>query len=542
MKTKLAVISGLTLTCFVPKAHCEENSSKQPNILFIVCEDISLYLGCYGDKVAKTPNLDKFAEESILFSQMHTTVGVSAPSRFALITGMYPSAMGANYMRTFTQKKEQFPKEIDPYFVVLPDEVRGYTEFMRAAGYYCTNKAKQDYQFNTPMSLWDDAGGDWKKCPEGMPFFSIINIMVTHESHLWLEAQEELLVNPEDIVVPPYYPDNEIVRRDMAVMYSNVARMDKQFQELVDELKASDRYDNTIIMFLSDNGGPLPRQKRAIYESGTHVPFMVRFPDGYKKGTIDDRLAMFIDVPATVLSLAGVKPPKYMQGQPLLGKYEAKKDREYVYAARDRMDEQRDKQGAIKNHQFRYIRNYNYADNSNYIPVQYRFNIPMMVNMLDLLKKGELNETQMLWFDKENRPKEEFYDDVNDPHNVNNLINEPQYQEEIETMRKEFDKWVKNETPRWMLTEKESRDLMLPDGEQPTLNDVKFDNKKGKVAISSDNKGASIVCKINGEGYNKNTWILYTKPIEGLKSGDVISARATRAGYNHSERIEYKYE
>ncbi|MFI3267358.1 MAG: sulfatase-like hydrolase/transferase [Rikenellaceae bacterium] len=541
MNVKLPLISGLTLTCFIPKAQSEEVQQKQPNILCIVCEDISLNLGCYGDSVAITPNLDKFAEESILFSQMHTTVGVSAPSRFALITGMYPSAMGANYMRTFTQKKEQFPEEIEPYYVVLPDEVKGYTEFMRAAGYYCTNKIKQDYQFNSPMSLWDDAGGDWKKCPEDMPFFSIINLGITHESQVWLQADAELHVNPDDIIVPPYYPDNDIIRRDMAVMYSNVTRMDSQFQDLVDELKASDRYDNTIIMFLSDNGGPLPRQKRAIYESGTHVPFMVKFPDGYKKGTVDDRLSMFIDIPATVLSLTGVKPPKYMQGQALLGEYEAKKDREYVYAARDRMDEQRDKQGVVKDHNFRYIRNYNYADNSNYIPVQYRYNMPMMLSMLDMLKNGELNDTQMLWFDAENRPQEEFYDDVNDPHNVNNLINDPQYQDDIERMRKELDKWIKNESPRWMLTEKESRDLMLPDGVQPSLNDVVFVTKKDKLVLSSDNKGASIVYKINGEGHTPNSWMLYTEPIEGLKSGDVISARATRAGYNHSERVEFTY-
>ncbi|MFI3261955.1 MAG: sulfatase [Rikenellaceae bacterium] len=444
MKTKLAIISGITAACLSPNAHGE--IKKQPNILFIVCEDISLYLGCYGDSVAVSPNLDKFAEQSIRFTDMHTTVGVSAPSRFALITGMYPSALGANYMRTYTPKTEQLPTDIIPYQVVLPDEVKGYTEFMRNAGYYCTNKVKQDWQFNTPMSMWDDASGSahWENRPDkNMPFLSIVNLGITHESNVWLQAKEELYVNPDDVTVPPYYPDNDIVRRDIAVMYSNITRMDKQFQELVDELKDSEEYDNTIIMFLSDNGGPLPRQKRAIYESGTHVPFMVKFPDGYKSGTIDDRLSMFVDIPATILSLGGVKPPKYMQGQALLGEYEAKKDREYVYAARDRMDEQRDKQGAIRDHQFRYIRNYNYADNSNYIPVQYRFNMPLMLSMLDLLEKGELNDAQMLWFDAENRPQEEFYDDINDPHNVNNLINEPQYQKDIERMRKEFDKWVK---------------------------------------------------------------------------------------------------
>lgn len=137
----------------------DKGVDKRPNILMVTCEDISLYLGCYGDEVAKSPNLDKFAEEAILFSEMHTTVGVSAPSRFALISGMYPSAMGANYMRTFVNKMEQYPTDLDPYHVILPDEVKGFSEYLREAGYYCINNGKFDYQFNPPLSLWDETGG-----------------------------------------------------------------------------------------------------------------------------------------------------------------------------------------------------------------------------------------------------------------------------------------------------------------------------------------------------------------------------------------------
>ena len=154
---------------------------ERPNILCITCEDISPRLGCYGDQVAKTPNLDAFAESAIRFTRMYTTVGVSSPSRSALITGMYPTAIGSNYMRNFAQP-EYMPEGIPPYQVVLPEGIKCYTEFLRAAGYYCTNNSKTDYQFDSPLTAWDEQGRDahWKHAPKGKPFFSIFNLMVTH--------------------------------------------------------------------------------------------------------------------------------------------------------------------------------------------------------------------------------------------------------------------------------------------------------------------------------------------------------------------------
>lgn len=538
---KLTLV-GVGIVASATQTYAKESkqSAERPNILMVVCEDISPYLGCYGDKIAKSPNLDRFAESSILFSQMHTTVGVSAPSRFALITGMYPSAMGANYMRTFTAKPEQYPSDMTPYHVILPDEVKGHVEYMREAGYYCTNNNKNDYQFNTPLSMWDENNNKahWRNRPEGMPFYSVFNLMITHESNTWVQNDAPLSVNPDDITPPPYYPNDEITRHDMAVVYSNIARMDQQFQGYVDQLKESGDYDNTIIIFLSDNGGPLPRQKRAIYESGTHVPFMVQLPDGYGAGSVDDRLSMFIDIPATILSLAGIKPPSYMHGEALLGEYAQKKEREYIYAARDRMDEQRDKQGAVKDSRYRYIRNYN-LDRSNYMGVGYRFNMKLMNNLLALRDEGKLNETQMLWFNTDRQP-EEFYDDIEDPHNVNNLINDPRYKDDIDRLRKEYDRWIKTDNQRWLLSEQESRDQMLPNnGEQPRLSQPTLSTKGGKVTLKSDNKGASMVYRVNGIGYNERSWILYSKPIEGLKEGDKITAIATRAGYINSTPLEY---
>ncbi|MCQ2147201.1 MAG: sulfatase-like hydrolase/transferase, partial [Bacteroidales bacterium] len=250
-------------------ANAQSKDPSRPNILCVVCEDISPYLGCYGDAVAKTPNLDNFAKEAIRYTNMHTPNGVSSPSRFALITGCYPSAHGANYMRASYYN----------YDVCLPENMRAYTEYMRAAGYYVTNNSKTDYQISTIESHWDENGNKatWKHCPEGQPFFSIFNINTTHEGQLW-SRKEPFEVQPEDIDMSkfPYLPDVAETRNDLARMYTNIAIMDRESQAFFDEIKEAGLEDNTIIIWYSDNGGPIPRGKRSIYNTGTNVPFMVK--------------------------------------------------------------------------------------------------------------------------------------------------------------------------------------------------------------------------------------------------------------------------
>lgn len=515
----------------------EGKSTKKPNILCITCEDISPRLKCYGDPVAVTPNLDKFAEEGIRYTRMFTTVGVSAPSRSALITGMYPSAIGANYMRNFA-KPEVMPPDINPYQVVLPEEIKCYTEFLRAAGYYCTNNSKTDYQFEAPLTAWDEQGSKahWKNRPKEMPFFSIFNLNVTHESQIWARTNKPLQVRPEEVPVPPYFPDDPVIRHDIAVMYSNIFEMDKQFQALLNELKASGEWENTIIIWFSDNGGPLPREKRAIYESGMLVPFMVRFPNGYRAGEVEEQMYMFPDIPATILSLADICPPKYMQGQAFLGNYAKDVPRAYVYGARNRMDEQIDKQGAVRDARFRYVRNYN-PEKSNYNPNAFRLQMPMMRRMLELLQRDSLNVPQMRWFVGP-RGAEEFYDLENDPCEIKNLIGSPLYEADINRLRKEFDRWVTEDTPRWNETEPQNQEAMWPGQKPPVLSKPVCEPTAKGIVLKSENKGVSFAYQINGKGFSDRHWFLYTEPVK-LKKGDRLTFVAVRAGMNDSEIVEY---
>lgn len=513
----------------------------RPNILVISCEDISPFLGCYGDPVAQTPRLDQLAAEGIRFTNMHAHVGVCAPSRASLITGMYPTAIGANHMRNYSPDGTDYkwvPEGIEVYEVVLPTGVKCYTEFLREEGYYCTNNSKTDYQFASPLTAWDEDGNQahWKNKPKDKPFFSIFNLFVSHESQVWARGHLPLTVDPADVPVPPYFPDDSIIRHDIAVMYSNIHEMDRQAERLIREVEEAGLLDSTIIIFYSDHGGPLPRQKRSIKESGTLVPFIVWYPNAYRKGETEDRMASFIDIPATILSLAGIEPPEYMHGKAFLGEY-SEEAREYVFGGRNRMDEQIDKQGYVRDERYRYIRNY-YPDQVEFMPVNYRMQMPMMRRMIELYENDELNETQRIYFENI-RGKEEFYDVLNDPHEINNLIDKPEYGEHITRLRNAFEKWDAEFNELWHIPELETREMFFPNNKQQIVEKPSFNVIDGKLSIKSATPGASIAYQVNGKGNTPEHWFLYSEPVE-INGGDEITAIGVRAGFKNSEHANYE--
>lgn len=511
----------------------KKDVQEEPNIICIVCEDISPMIGCFGDRIAVTPNLDEFSKGAIRYTNMFSNVGVSSPSRYALITGRYPMADGANYMRT-TGVPEQKPEGISPYSVIVSPEIKCCTELLRQSGYYCTNNSKTDYQFDVPATAWDECSNKahWKNRPSGVPFFAIFNLFVTHESQVWERTNKELSVDPNDIIVPPYYPDNKIIRHDMAVAYSNITEMDKQFKKLIDELEESGEKDNTIIIWYSDNGGPLPFHKREIYDRGTRVPFMISLPDGYKAGCISDQLVAFVDIPATILSLAGIETPRYMHGQAFLGKYKSKKEREYVYGGRDRMDECIDKQGYIRDKHYRYIRNY-YPGTCNYLNVGYRLNMPMMQNIIQMHNDGLLSSVQASFFDNQ-RPAEEFYDLRKDPYELHNLIEDADYSDDIKRLRSEYDEWINKYMDNWLISERENIARMLPDGKQPKVETPQIQIEDGKAIISTKTEGASINYRLVYENGEKSRWYIYSQPIP-IETSANIEAVGARIGYKDSD-------
>ncbi len=526
--------------------------AQQPNILWLTCEDISPTLSMYGDSTAKTPNLDRLAEESMIFTNAFAPVGVCAPSRSSIITGMYPTSIGTHNMRTgkdiigWGRRAYDDPSNatdingdsIPFYSAVPPAEVKCFTEYLRVAGYFCTNNPKTDYQFAAPVTAWDQNGNQahWKNRGEGQPFFSVFNANVSHESFLWKNADKPLTVDPKTVPLPDYFPDTETVRIDVARNYSNIELMDVQIGKRLKELEDAGLLDNTIIFFFSDHGGPLPRGKRLHYESGLRVPMMVRIPDQLKQQYVDE-LVSFVDLAPTILSLAGVEIPEYLQGQAFLGSAKSDENRNFIFGSGDRFDEHSDRVRTVINEDFIYVRNF-YPELPAYKDISYRKNIPMMNELLELHEKGELNEAQNYWF-RETKTEEEFYVRASDPYNLDNQIENPDYQNQIHKMLEALDEWIQDYGDKGAIPEKELFLSMWPAGKQPQACLPKVKVKKGFATITSKEKGVSLAYIISDQPIEPTLdsgWQLYTKPVE-LKSGQYLYAMATRLGYRDSEVV-----
>jgi N-sulfoglucosamine sulfohydrolase len=547
MKKEMILLCTTTLT--LAATGCKRVTGPQqeiirPNIVWITCEDMSARLGCYGDPLARTPNIDILAAEGIRFTRAFSVSGVCGPSRAALITGMYPVSFGAQHMRTLS-RTASLDMITDPellaipvYEAVPPPEARTYAELFRQAGYWTSNNVKTDYQFHNPITAWDESSNQahWRNRRDvDQPFFSVFNIMETHESSVWGHATKPLLIDPGDVELPPYYPDSPVIRKDMAIHYSNIIRMDSIVGSIIHQLEEDGLKDNTIIFFYSDHGDGLPRMKRWTYDSGLHVPLIVRFPDMRDAGSINDNLVSFVDFAATALSLAGLEIPQYMHGKPFLGEQKSA-PRDYVFAARDRMDPAIDCIRTVRDKRFKYSRNY--MPERPYVQfLPYRDQMPLMQELFRFRDENKLDSLQKLWFRK-TKPDEELFDLETDPHEINNLADDPEYREVKDRLSRALDQWIIKTGDPLTLPETELvKKLWPPDGIQPVTGPVNFTGSEGIVSLDSETVGASVAYQIN-EAIGGNHWKLYTGPLpdDGV---DSLAATAIRIGYMQSPVTMY---
>lgn len=517
---------------------------EKPNILWIVAEDLSPVLPSFGDSTIATPNLSRLAAEGVRYTNFYSPSGVCAPSRAAIALGMYPTRTGANHMRTgpwFTFNVPQatlermaryWPPGIPLYEAMPPAGVHMHSHYLRQAGYYCTNNAKEDYQFRREMTAWDESNkkAHWRNRKPGQPFFSIFNINVTHESQIWARAEDSLWVSEDlDVPVPPYLPDNEIGKRDVRRMYSNIKMMDYRVGEILAELEADGLLDSTIIFWYTDHGGPLPRQKRLLYDSGLRVPMIVRFPNKQWANTVDSQMLSFIDLKPTMLSLTGQEPPGYLDGQAWLGAFASAQPRTFIHGAADRFDEVYDQVRAVRNNRFKYIRYYN-LDQPYYLPVSYREQMPIMQELLRMHQAGKLNEIQAQWF-RPTKVPEELFDTQSDPHELNNLANNPEYQSQLLTLRTEMDRWLSAFEDRGAIPEPEYIEQIWPGGKQPASQTPEFKLIDNHLVLNTSTEGAAIGYQwLNPGEEPSETWTIFQDPIKA-KPGKVLIARAHRIGY-----------
>ena len=432
------ILSGLLLLLLVAgttsTVHAQgktKKSKQRPNILLITCEDIGPHLGCFGDKYADTPNLDKLAKKSLRYLNTWSNAPVCAPARTTIISGMYPPSTGSEHMRSMTR---------------LPMNFKMYPLLLKLAGYYCTNWTKQDYNLASPKGMWDDSSkkAHWKNRNPNQPFFAIFNYTVCHESQI--RNKHKLVHDPAKAPVPAYHPNIKEVRRDWAQYYDKITVMDQQVGQILQQLAEDGLLEDTIIIFFSDHGSGMPRNKRTACNSGLHVPMMVHVPEKYrhlappeyKEGGTTDRLVSFVDMPATFLSIVGVQPPNYYQGKAFMGAHTAE-PRDYIYGFRGRMDERNDMVRSMRDKNFVYVRNY-YPHKPHGQHVDYQFKTTTTRVWKELYDAGKLNKAQSLFW--EPRAPEELYDLRTDPDEVKNLAKSPKHQETLKRFRAALKKHI----------------------------------------------------------------------------------------------------
>ncbi len=546
---------GIALSTQAAPVHASDDV--RPNILLLVAEDLSSRIGAFGDPVARTPNLDRLASEGVRFTRVFTTAGVCAPSRAALILGRHQISTGTQHMRS----------RAGGYLAVPPAEAKAFPELLRAAGYFAYQNGKLDYQFSDvlggsgPTSIWDaeDDDAQWATRAEGQPFFGMVNYMVTHESgvmsplgtwphgltHLMMQAMQwfqrrgftDVVVptDPDKVALPPYYPDLPEVRADLARHYDNIQIMDAQVGALLDRLERDGLADDTIVVWTTDHGDGLPRAKRDLYDSGLRVPMIIRWPEGlrperYAPGDVDDQLMSFVDLSITLLGMGGVDAPSGMQGRDFLAPNTP--PREFVFAARDRIDATPDRQRAVRDARFKYIWS-GHPEQAEGIPLDYRDNQDIVLAMRRAYEEGRLDANQRRWYEPPG--EERLFDLERDPHELRDVAGDPAYAETLDRMRTAYAAFRERVPDLSEVEEAVLAERFWPGGEQPRTRPPVFTAAADAVSLSAPDDGSSIEVRI-GDG----PWRLYTRPF-GVRAGTRIEARAVRYGWQGSDTVHFTH-
>lgn len=529
--------------------HAVRQPLSRPNILWISAEDISPDLGCYGGvtpgtEYARTPNLDRFAREGARFDLAFSVTPVCAPSRSSIITGCYPTAIGTMHMRSRA---------------IPPPEVRCFTEYLRSAGYFCTNNVKTDYNFEPPFTAWDESSNraHWRNRPDkNQPFFAVFNLVVTHESQI--RAPEDVYRrntasltpderhDPAKAPLPSYYPDTPRVRQDWARYSDNITAMDKQAAALLKQLDEDGLANNTLVLFWGDHGRGLPRAKRWPYDSGLRVPLLARWPGKIAPGSVRTDLVCLMDLGPTALAVAGAPVRAYMHGQPFLGSRMFGPEpaaRKYTFGHRDRMDETYDRIRSVRDARYRYIRNYQpekpYAQY-----IAYAEEMPTLQEWrrlhkeeFTLLGNGEvpklLTPAQRL-FMAPTKPAEEMYDLQADPFEVKNLAGSPDHASKLRELRSALKEWEGKYGDLGELPEAELIAKWRPNGVAPQTQTPVARIDAGRLTISCPTAGASIGWRSESDPTNR--WRLYSSPVS-TPAAAALQVRACRIGYRDSETI-----
>ena len=404
-------------------SHVARASDDRPNILWITIEDWSADLSCYGTPGVHTPHVDKLASQGIRFQRAFTTSPVCSTSRSAMMTGFHQNYIGANQHREHDKK-------------ALPYGIRPIPHLFADAGYFTAlMSGKTDCNFlpNQRNELF--MGKDWNERDSGQPFFARITFGGTHRA--W-KRDPQRPIKIQDVQLPPYYPDTPFVRRDWANGLEQMQLVDREVGTLLKRLDDEGLADNTIVFFIGDHGRCHIRGKQFLYDGGIRIPMIMRWPGKVKPEQVNEDLVMSIDICATILNAAGIKAPVPLHGKDLLGT--EVKERKYIFAARDKMDETHDAMRAIRSKDHKLILNLMperpYCQYNRYKEGAY----PVLAEMNVLNLQGKLTPEQAAFF-APSKPAVELFDLKVDPHEVHNVADDPEYAEVKSTLLAQLERW-----------------------------------------------------------------------------------------------------
>jgi N-sulfoglucosamine sulfohydrolase len=449
LRVLIVVVSLAALATAGPQA-------TRPSILWLVAEDFGPHLGCYGTKEVSTPNLDKLAAEGVRYTRAFTTAPVCSPSRSAFMTGMYQTTIGAHNHRSHRD---------DSYR--LPEGVRIASDWMREAGYFTANvrtfpgaletsgSGKTDWNFTYVGKPFDS--DRWEDLRARRPFFAQVNFKETHRTFVSPSHADRARVE-----IPPYYPEHPVTREDWAKYLDAATELDAKVGKILRQLEADGLADTTVVVFSADNGQAHVRGKQFCYDSGLHIPLIIRWPKAFaapkhfRSGTVDQRLIAAIDLLPTMLDIAGMKKPPRMQGQILLGD-NAAQPRQYVFGARDRCDETVARFRTVRDARYRYIRNFMperpLLQSNAYKERQY----PVWNLLKELDREGKLTPVQK-FLTAPRMPPEELYDLDTDPHEIRNLVDssQPEHRAVLARLRQALERWIEETNDQGRIPEAEA--------------------------------------------------------------------------------------
>ena len=490
---------------------------KKPNVLWLVCEDESLFFPFYGDTIPYTPNLSKLANDGIIYDNFFTTSPVCAPSRSSIITGMYPTTLGTQNMRAFKKgnKGEVNAKTLLPIYSTVPEKkCIFFTEILREKGYYCTNNSKEDYNMSVSPLAWDESStkAHWRNRKKNQPFFSVFNFNITHESMLWKNKVKITEDEINNIRLPSIFPNNISIKKDFLRNYKNIEILDTKVGEIIEQLKEDGLYENTVIFFFSDHGGPFPRYKRSIYDTGIKCPLVIKWIDE-KITNRNDQMISFIDLAPTILDLTAIKNNVCFEGISFF----KSDNRTHIFAATDRMDESITKRRCIRNKKYKLIINYD-SLNPIHKPNKYRSQMVTM-HILDSLNGIQKSSHYFnKWFNEPSTTYE-LYDIKSDLYEEHNLYGDSTYKRVFESLNNKLELWI-NSSDFGNLKEEEIIKKIWPNNKKPFLNNPDIENFKNGKIIRPNNEGISIGWK----NKNDSNWKIYKvgEVIHPIKEFEVI--------------------